>query len=288
MIQKIVVVGGTGMLGTPVVKKLIAAGFQVSVLARNAAKATELFPEATIFSGDLQDESSLQKALAGQDAAYVNLSVTQEEKRNSWHAEKEGLTNFLKAAKAANLQRIGFISSMVMDYQGTNGFNWWVFDVKKEAVAQVKKADIPYFIFYPSAFMETLVQTQKQGNKIMLAGKARAKMHYVAGDDYGNQVVKAFKSNPTGNKEYYIQGPEAFTGDEAAAILVANYKREKLKIMKAPLGMLRFLGNFSQKMNYGAHIIEALNNYPEEFKAEKAWAELGKPTITIKAFAERQ
>jgi hypothetical protein len=49
---------------------------------------------------------------------------------------------------------------------------------------------------------------------------------------------------------------------------------------------LKFAGVFSQKMNYVAHIIEALNNYPEKFSAENTWRDLGKPTITLKDFAE--
>jgi hypothetical protein len=83
-----------------------------------------------------------------------------------------------------------------------------------------------------------------------------------------------------------IQGAEAFTADEAVKTFRRNYKKEKLIISKAPLGMLKFFGNFSTKMDYGAHIIDALNNYPEEFRAEATWKELGKPEVTIKKYAE--
>ncbi len=36
------------------------------------------------------------------------------------------------------------------------------------------------------------------------------------------------------------------------------------------------------------HIIEALNNYPEKFEAQSTWNELGKPSITLKDFAQGQ
>jgi hypothetical protein len=47
------------------------------------------------------------------------------------------------------------------------------------------------------------------------------------------------------------------------------------------------LGAFNQKINYGAKIIDALNNYPEKFGAETTWAELGKPTVTLAEYARK-
>jgi hypothetical protein len=46
------------------------------------------------------------------------------------------------------------------------------------------------------------------------------------------------------------------------------------------------MGLFNQKFNYGYYIVEALNKYPEKFEAQQTWDELGKPTISLKEFAE--
>jgi hypothetical protein len=80
-----------------------------------------------------------------------------------------------------------------------------------------------------------------------------------------------------GNHEYAVQGQEGFTADEAAKFYVDSYSKQKVKILKAPVGMLKFMGLFSNKFSYGAKIVEALNNYPEKFESEKTWEELGKP-----------
>jgi hypothetical protein len=40
---------------------------------------------------------------------------------------------------------------------------------------------------------------------------------------------------------------------------------------------LKFFGHLSKKFNYAAKIVDALNNYPEKFEAEKTWKDLGKP-----------
>ena len=46
------------------------------------------------------------------------------------------------------------------------------------------------------------------------------------------------------------------------------------------------MGVFIQKFDYGYHIVEALNKYPERFEAQQTWDLLGKPQITLKDFAE--
>jgi hypothetical protein len=123
---------------------------------------------------------------------------------------------------------------------------------------------------------------------MLLAGTSRHKMHFISSEDYARQVARSFQILTSENKEYTVQGPEAFTADEAVAEFVRHYKKENLTISKAPLPLLKFLGLFKQKFHYGAHIVEALNNYPEKFEAEQTWNELGKPVITIKDFAQQK
>ena len=172
-----------------------------------------------------------------------------------------------------------------MNYQGINKFNWWVFDLKRKAVNMIKESGIAYTIFYPSTFMDNFNHTYRRGNRILLAGESKHKMYFISASDYAEQVVRSYQQYTNENKEFIIQGPEAYTADEAAVIFQQNYTKEKLSISKAPLGLLKFLSNFSQSINYGAHIIEALNNYPEKFEAEKTWEALGKPTTLLKDFA---
>jgi len=162
-----------------------------------------------------------------------------------------------------------------------------VFDLKNEAVSLVRNSGIPYTIFYPSTFMENFMSTYRAGNRVLLAGKSEHKMYFISGEDYGRQVARSFQVLKTENKEYVVQGLEGFTADEAAEEFRKHHTSEKLTISKAPLGLLKLLGTFSQKINYGAHIIEALNKYPEKFESEKTWEELGKPVVTLKAFAKK-
>ena len=63
--------------------------------------------------------------------------------------------------------------------------------------------------------------------------------------------------------------------------------KSRLSISKVPLGLIKALGYLNQRMNYGYHIIEALNNYPERFEAANTWEDLGRPATTIEEFASK-
>jgi uncharacterized protein YbjT (DUF2867 family) len=283
--KNILVIGATGMLGKTVTNTFIEAGFSVTIMARNVAKAEREFPKATVIFGDLKDKESIKNALQNQEAIYLSLSIKQDEKPNEFHTEQEGLNNLLEIAKSLNIRRLAYLSSLVMNYQGMNNFDWWVFRIKQEAVQKIKNSGIPYTIFYPSTFMESVAFQSKQGKMVALAGTSNVPLYYIAAEDFAKQVAKSFQVLTNENRDYIVQGTEALTQDEAAKVFVKNYKKERLFAMKMPIELMKFLGKFSQKMNYGYNIITALNNYPEKFAAQQTWEELGNPEITLEEFS---
>ncbi len=283
--QKILFIGATGMLGKPVARELIKAGFDITLLARDTNKMQELFRAVKTLQGDVFDKESLTKAFAGQDIVYLNLSVNQASRKKDPQTEREGIANVIAIAKETGIKRIGYLSSLVKNYQGMNDFNWWSFDIKHKAEDALRSSGIPYSIFYPSTFMECIDQQMLRGNKLMLVNGSVAKMWFVAAEDYGKQVAKAFQLAGNNNQEYAIQGEVGYDWNSVAEIFLSNYKKPA-KTMTLPLGVLKFLGNFSQKMNYAARICEALNKYPEKFESEKTWNDLGKPTITLKEYVK--
>jgi len=122
---------------------------------------------------------------------------------------------------------------------------------------------------------------------IALGGKSEYPLYYIAAEDYACQVVNSFKILTNENRDFAVQGLEPFTQDEAAKTFIQHYKKEKLRTMTAPMFVMKVMGLLSQKFNYGYHIVEALNKYPEKFEAQQTWDLLGKPSITLKDFAKK-
>jgi uncharacterized protein YbjT (DUF2867 family) len=74
MSEKILVIGGTGMLGQPVVRQLTTDGFSVRVLARTPAKAATLFGSTVeVCAGDLDDAASIRSAMQGCTRVHVSI-----------------------------------------------------------------------------------------------------------------------------------------------------------------------------------------------------------------------
>jgi uncharacterized protein YbjT (DUF2867 family) len=267
--QKILVIGSTGMLGKSVTRELIRNNFQITLLARDIERAQELFPSVRIVQGDVFDLDTLENSMHGQDAVYISLSITHASKKEDKQPEREGIGNILSLASKIGIKRIGYLSSLIHFYNGMNGFHWWAFDIKASAVEKVKASGIPFTIFYPSTFMESFPYQMMQGNRIILVGKSIAPMWFIAAEDYARQVSNSFLAGDAANYEYVVQGPDAYAYDQAAEIFIRNHPNKNLRVFRTPIGVLKFIGSFVPKVRYGAKICEALNLYREKFALKK-------------------
>ena len=102
MDKKILVLGGTGMLGRPVVEQLKEDGFQVRVMVRNLKEAENTFSgEVEIVKGDVTDLDSLEKAMEG--CAGVHISV-------GGPVDQLSAENVAALASKLGVERVSYIS----------------------------------------------------------------------------------------------------------------------------------------------------------------------------------
>lgn len=294
-IHSITVIGGTGMLGKPVVRQLVQDGYRITAMVRDHERAKGKLPEEVrLVQGDLQNRQDIAGALEDAEAVYLNLSTRPEIPRYAdFVAERDGLENILSVVSELNagkprIRRVAAISSLVQRYQGMNNFDWWVFQIKKWAIEALKTSDVPTTIFYPSTFMETFDQGgMLQGRRIMLAGKSKQPMYFIAGSDYGRMVAESFKMAEDVDYEFDIQGPEPLTFDEAAMIFIKNYRHGPVKVTNVPIWPLKLAGLINNEVQYLSRIMEALNNYPETWAGYEGWRKLGRPKLTLAEYAQQ-
>jgi uncharacterized protein YbjT (DUF2867 family) len=279
VIRKIVVIGATGMLGIPVTVALLEAGFEVTALVRKPDEARRVLPAATqIVAADVRDEASLRRGLDGQDALYLNLSVAPTERRGDFHTELQGLEHILAAARSAGIKRIGYLSALIHDSPS----RWWVLEVWRNAIARIKGSGIPYTIFCPTNFMETLSQRHMLGRTFAMTGWSRNRNYWIAGRDFGRQVARSFAIPEAANREFVVQGPEPMTYNEAARryVSAAGIPRR----LTLPLFFIDIAGIVSPSMRFNGRMMRVVLRYPERFEAEDTWRDLGRPTTTIEEF----
>jgi uncharacterized protein YbjT (DUF2867 family) len=230
----------------------------------------------------VRNVDSLRRGVAGNEGLYLNLAIRPSERRGDFHTEAQGLVHIIDAAHAAGIKRIGYLSALVID--SADG-DWWVRDVWRAAVRRLKSSGIPCTVFYASNVMETLPQRHRVGNTLVLAGASHYPNYWIAGADLGRQVARAFALAQTAGRDYVMQGPELVSYEEAAE-RYARANGGHMRVVRLPLWILRMLGLFSTSMRYNARILRTVLRYPEEFKAEEAWRDLGRPTMTIEDFAK--
>lgn len=280
--KNVLIIGGTGRLGRPVAEEFLRQGFNIKVFTRDIRKAKSIFNQEKVsfFEGNLSKISDVKKALVGVHSVYINLSLNSDEGKDGFHPEKQGMENLLKAAKTCELSRIGYISSMLRNYNN----DFWGFKIKRDAVSKIINSGIPYLIFTPSVFMETITNEFKSGNKLLTNGDLGKRHYWISVNDYAKQVVNAYK-NDIKNREFYIQGPYPLTVTQAMDEFSRNYKVESLSVSKNSLGKLKFQKVVSNKANIKYNIFDTFNNLDEEFISDNTWKELGKPQTDISKFA---
>lgn len=280
--NSVVVIGATGMIGAPVTNRLFEEDMIVTAFVRNMEKAkVKLHSGINLVEGNLKRPDQLRSAFRGTDTVYLNLSTGPFEKDAPFKTEIDGVYNVIEAAKETGVKRIGFLSSLIKNFQG---IDWWVFDIKREACRILLDSDVPATIFYPSNFFENFPVHHIIGSRLILLGEQKTKSWWVGTRDYASQVAVALQQKHNENREYPVQGHEPMNYEEAAEVFINHYPFRKLKKARIPLGFLNIFKKFSAKIDYNYNIIYAINNYNERFQSEKTWRELGKPQQRLAEF----
>ena len=112
--KKILVTGATGKVGSRFVPRLLARGYEVSVLVRDAAKASALVAlGARVVTGDLYSPETLPAAVDGMDAV-VHLAAlfrTFTDNEGIVKTNHAGTVALADAAMAAGVKRFVFVST---------------------------------------------------------------------------------------------------------------------------------------------------------------------------------
>jgi dihydroflavonol-4-reductase len=113
------VTGGTGLLGTNLVRELAAKGWKLRVLARSPKKAERVLAgvPAAVVSGDMNDVGGFAQALRGADVLFHCAAYFREYYSAGEHWKKlekinvEGTSQLLDAALAAGVRQVVYVSS---------------------------------------------------------------------------------------------------------------------------------------------------------------------------------
>src|SRR5215212_947400 len=115
--MKILVTGGTGVIGEGVIPELISREHAVRLLSRHADDDAKQWPGVEPFAGNVAEAASLNGAADGCDAIVHIAGIAFEDppKLTFQAVNVDGTRHVLDEAKRANVKRFVYVSSLGAD-----------------------------------------------------------------------------------------------------------------------------------------------------------------------------
>jgi uncharacterized protein YbjT (DUF2867 family) len=276
--KKILVLGGTGLLGAPVARRLQADGFAVRLLARDPEKAQAMFDETfEVVAGDVTDVESLEAALVGCDGVHISIAGP---------AELSSAQNVAALAPNADLARITYIS-------GATAFEenrWFPMTAQKLAAEEaIRACGVPFTVFCPTWPMEMLPRYARGGQPLMI-GDQPLPVHWFAADDMARMISVAYQGESAANRKLFVHGPEVLTTVEALERYCQVFHPEVESVPLMPIAAARAAAasTGNQMLGFFAELMAYFEKVGEMGDPAEANELLGTPTTTLDAWIERQ
>ncbi|MCC6615631.1 MAG: NAD(P)H-binding protein [Anaerolineae bacterium] len=274
MAQTILILGGTGMLGAPVARRLHADGFNVRLLVRGPAKAREAFGETfTLIEGDVTDCAILDQAMAGCDGVHVSVGGPVD------YASAE---NVAALASYRGVKRVTYVSGSTV-HEKNHGFPM----VQQKLMAEnaIRNCGVPYTIFCPTWPMEQLPRFVRDG-RATLIGDLPLPFHWFAADDFAAMVSAAYQREEAADKRFYVHGPQAILMKDAMERYCHALHPEIKGVSVLPLAVARTMAiaTGNDGLKFAADLMAYFKKAEELGDPTEANQILGAPTTTLDAW----
>ena len=279
--NNILVFGGTGLIGRPVVRQMVSHGHHVRIYTRKPVRAEALLPEqCEIIKGDLTDRDALLDAMTDIDAIYTSLPNRMTMTRPAWDPDVEGVKNIIAVAKEAGVQRLLKLSAMGV---GEDRANWWVADAKAQIEDVIRESGLQYTIFRPTWFMESL-PLFGLGPHMFVLPAPKKPLYWLAGEDYGKQVCAALRSREAINQTYLCQGADPLSMKDACTTF-AEQVGKRFVLTPIPQPAVWLGAKVAPPMHYLKHLLDMTYNHVVNIPKDVNGMDLYRPRITVEQFA---
>ncbi|MBI5283586.1 MAG: complex I NDUFA9 subunit family protein [Chloroflexi bacterium] len=243
----ILVSGGTGFVGSAIVRELVRRGERVAVLGRDGAKTRERFGDAVeAREGDVRLPDQLPDTMQGVDVVinavqFPNSPI--ENRRKGWTFEEvdlKGTRNQVDAAKAAGVRRFVYLSGVGASKESDK--HW--FRYKWEAEKYLQDSGIEWVIIRPTwvygpgdVSLNRFLGFAKLLPFIPMFGNGKQDMQPVFIDDVGRVAADAALRPEAAHRLFELGGPEVLSmNDVVKTALEVMGKRRRLLHQPAVAG----------------------------------------------------
>ena len=222
----ILVTGGTGFVGSHLIRRMREEGLPVRAVVRSPEKAQALRDLGVeVVPGDVSDKASLEKAVQGVERVVHLVGIIQETPGATFQGvHVDGTRNLVEAARKAGVRHFLFQSALGTRANAKSRYH----RTKWEAEELVRSSGIPSTILRPSLiygpgdqFTLRLSDMIRLSPVLPVIGSGRSKVQPIFIDDVVSCIVKAVTSDAYLNELYEIGGPEQLTYEEVTRAIAA-------------------------------------------------------------------
>ncbi|WP_049623644.1 complex I NDUFA9 subunit family protein [Frateuria defendens] len=243
--QRLVILGGTGFVGSRLVSRLAADGHRILLLTRNRERHRTLavLPQVSLRNADVHDPDELKRALHGADAAINLVGILNPHGRDSFQrVHVELVRNLIEACRANGVRRLHQMSAL----KAGHGLSQYL-KTRGEAEVLVRQSGLDWTIYQPSVIfgpgdgLVTRFARLLRWMPVLPLARAGSRM----APTYVGDVAEAYArcvANPslgTGHS-FELYGPEVLTlGEIVQAIRDAAGRRTRILPLPDSLGRLQ-------------------------------------------------
>jgi uncharacterized protein YbjT (DUF2867 family) len=276
--ERILVIGGTGLLGGPAAHSLQNAGFLVRVMSRHVDRARARFPQPfELVEGDALNGADVENALTGCDAVHISID----------HAdEDECVERVVQAAQRLGIRRITYVSGTTVCEEN----RWFpLVDRKLKSEETIRDSGIDSTIFCPGWFMEMLGRFVRN-HYVIVFDKPSRRWHFVAVRDFSRMVAESHRRPEARNKRLHVHGPQALTLIEALRSYCRVLHPEIKTFRHVPYWLLRLMAQVTrnERLRKGVKMVAYLEKVGERGDPSEANALLGEPQLTLDQWLQIQ
>ncbi len=223
--------GATGLIGSALLRRLVAEGEQVRCLVRDPRRLGAQRVRVQIALGDLTDPPSFRNALRGV-RTVVHLAASIRDQPRGSIEELNGIATWrmVQAAERAGVERFVFFSALDASTHHRARF----FRAKALAEQAVEEAGVASVVFAPSIVYApgdpwlTLLERLALLPAMPVSGRGRALYQPIWAEDVADCVVAVLRGGASPrHARYELAGPETLSHDELVRTVLRSLGRSR-------------------------------------------------------------
>ena len=248
--MKVLVTGGTGVVGVGTVTALVRRGHDVRLLSRHAERDAQRWPEGVeAWPGDVADPDSLRGAADGCDALLHLVAVVDESPPEATfdRVNIRGTRHIVREGERAGVGKLVFLSSLGCE-RGSSAYH----QSKRAAENVVRDFDGDWVILRPGSVygpgddqISLLLKMVRTLPAIPVLGGGDNAFQPIWHDDLAEAIVRVIERDDLARRTFEIAGPEITSQndliDRLSRVTSRNPMRVPLPDFLAKAGM-RALG----------------------------------------------